>query len=163
MSNDKAAATFHGPMSDERLAEIDSMPIYAPTSHLWTAIGDLYDEVLRLRSWKAEAIAAHAEWEATWIAAGRPGRLGTSKAVGVREEVIRLKAALARVTDDSMADHIRDAWARANRYCSPGGVLDIIRDVAAAEPDAAREVVDEPDFLDHTDRLDLGIQNGDDR
>jgi len=46
------------------------------------------DELERLRSWKAEASAVLDEWEATWEAFGRPGKLGESKAKAV--------AALAR-------------------------------------------------------------------
>lgn len=51
----------------------------------------LLDEIERLRHWKAEAMQVHTEWEETWVAAGRPGRLGTSKAVGVRDEIERLR------------------------------------------------------------------------
>lgn len=49
------------------------------------------DEIEKLRGWKAEAMDVLSEWEKTWIAAGRPGRLGTSKAAGVREEIERLR------------------------------------------------------------------------
>lgn len=34
----------------------------------------------RLRQWKREAITVLTAWEAVWEAAGRPGRLGQSKA-----------------------------------------------------------------------------------
>lgn len=51
----------------------------------------LLDEIERLRQWKFEAMDVLSEWEKTWIAAGRPGRLGTSKAVSVRAEIERLR------------------------------------------------------------------------
>lgn len=50
-------------------------------------------ELERLRGWKAQAMTVLSEWEETWIAAGRPGRPGTSKAVSVRAELERLRAA----------------------------------------------------------------------
>lgn len=40
-------------------------------------------ELERLRAWKAEALIVLAEWEKVWEAAGRPGRLGESKATSV--------------------------------------------------------------------------------
>ena len=42
-------------------------------------------ELDRLRQWKSEAIAVLDEWEAVWVAAGKPGRLGQSKAAAVRQ------------------------------------------------------------------------------
>lgn len=55
-----------------------------------TLIALLY-EIERLRRWKDEALAVLSEWEKTWVAAGRPGRLGTSKAGSVRQEIERLR------------------------------------------------------------------------
>lgn len=49
------------------------------------------DEIEELRRWKAEAMQVHAKWEETWVAAGRPGRLGASKAESVRDEIERLR------------------------------------------------------------------------
>ncbi|MGO2188224.1 MAG: hypothetical protein ACTH4Y_08260 [Microbacterium gubbeenense] len=51
------------------------------------------DEVERLRAWKAEAKIVIADWEKTWIAAGRPGQLGTTYAASVRHEIERLRRA----------------------------------------------------------------------
>ena len=48
-------------------------------------------ELKRLRAWKAEAIAVLSEWEETWVAAGCPGPLGSSKARNTSEEVRRLQ------------------------------------------------------------------------
>lgn len=45
------------------------------------------DTIETLRRWKAEAMTVLDEWEATWEAAGRPGHLGQSKAVAVRQLV----------------------------------------------------------------------------
>lgn len=58
---------------------------------------DAADEIARLRAWKAEALTVLAEWEETWEAAGRPGRLGGSKAIAVRDEIDRLRGALIRI------------------------------------------------------------------
>lgn len=57
-------------------------------------IRELEAEAEQLRGWKAEARAVLGEWEQTWEAAGRPGALGASKAVSVREEIGRLRAAM---------------------------------------------------------------------
>lgn len=101
------------PMSGERMA-----CIRRSTNDGAISIGmqrDLLAEVDRLRAWKTEAMVVHAEWDETWIAAGRPGRLGGSKAVGVRQEIERLRAVearRARVTEeidgyrDSLDDHV---------------------------------------------------------
>lgn len=43
------------------------------------------EELERLRRWQREAVAVLCEWEEVWIAAGRPGRLGQSKAGAVRD------------------------------------------------------------------------------
>lgn len=95
------------PMSDERLAEIEAIAYYAPSAVVEKAFLDMLAEVHRLRRWQAEALAVHADWEATWEAAGRPGMLGRPKAEGVREEIARLRATLARVTDDSDRQEVR--------------------------------------------------------
>jgi hypothetical protein len=52
-------------------------PIHAPVAQR--------SELERLRQWKAEAITVLDEWETVWIDAGKPGRLGQSKAVAVSE------------------------------------------------------------------------------
>jgi hypothetical protein len=41
----------------------------------------------RLRQWKREATTVLVAWEAVWEAAGRPGRLGQSKAAAMLEWV----------------------------------------------------------------------------
>jgi hypothetical protein len=41
-------------------------------------------ELDRLREWKESAIAVMNEWERVWEAAGRPGKLGGSKAASVQ-------------------------------------------------------------------------------
>ena len=72
-----------------------SQNLAVPTSQsrvdrLAAALRDIIAEHERLTAWKAEAITVLSEWEETWKAAGRPGRLGSSKAVGVRDEIQRL-------------------------------------------------------------------------
>jgi hypothetical protein len=43
--------------------------------------------VARLRQWKREAMTVLTAWETVWVAAGRPGRLGQSKAQAMLEWV----------------------------------------------------------------------------
>lgn len=43
---------------------------------------ETYESLLR---WKAEALQVLSDWEAVWIAAGKPGRVGSSKAEAVRK------------------------------------------------------------------------------
>lgn len=105
------------PMSDEQLAFLRKVHEMTPGSRSDLSkreVGELLAEVDHLRAWKAEAMAVHVEWEATWQAAGRPGRLGGSKAVGVREEVERLRAALAAAERDrEQLGTLADSWMRA--------------------------------------------------
>ena len=51
-------------------------------------------ETEHLRAWKAEAMEVLAEWEKVWVAAGRPGPLGGSKAENVRRQIERNRAVL---------------------------------------------------------------------
>jgi hypothetical protein len=43
------------------------------------------NEIDFLRRWRAEAVQVLDEWERVWEVAGRPGRLGVSKACAVAE------------------------------------------------------------------------------
>ena len=56
-------------------------------------------EVDRLIAWKVEAMTVLREWEQVWVDAGRPGRLGCSKAAGVRAELARLRACNAALEE----------------------------------------------------------------
>jgi hypothetical protein len=56
-------------------------------------------EIERLRAWKAEAAAVLDAWEQVWEAAGRPGRLGSSKPEQTAAEVLRLRAAVVTQAD----------------------------------------------------------------
>lgn len=51
----------------------------------------LVQENERLRQWKSEALIVLSAWEEVWESAGRPGRLGGSKARAVLYEINRLK------------------------------------------------------------------------
>lgn len=55
------------------------------------------DEIERLRAWKAEATTVINQWEAVWEAAGRPGRLGESKAEATRVHVAMTEAELRNI------------------------------------------------------------------
>jgi len=57
-----------------------------------TLVSRLADALEAAQDWKAQAMTVLSEWEATYEAAGSPGRLGQSKAVALREEIERLRA-----------------------------------------------------------------------
>lgn len=52
------------------------------------------DEIERLHAWRVAAMIALSDWDDVWEAAGRPGRLGSSKAASVRRT--RRKARIMR-------------------------------------------------------------------
>lgn len=45
----------------------------------------LQQQVRDLQAWKESAMTVLGEWEEVWEAVGKPGRLGASKAMSVRE------------------------------------------------------------------------------
>jgi hypothetical protein len=57
----------------------------------------------RLEAWKAEAIAVLCAWEEVWEAAGRPGRLGSSKARAVRDWIEARDAACGHLPNHLIA------------------------------------------------------------
>lgn len=59
------------------------------------------EENERLRRWKAEATAVITAWDEVWEAAGRPGRLGESKAAAV----LALVGEQAAPEDDDSGPH----------------------------------------------------------
>ena len=52
---------------------------------LFDQVKKLQHEVRELEAWKESAMMVLGEWEKVWEAAGKPGKLGASKAVSVRE------------------------------------------------------------------------------
>jgi hypothetical protein len=54
-----------------------------------------------LRRWKAEAMEVLTAWEDVWETAGRPGRLGHSKAKGVRDYIRTMRT----TKESSMTNH----------------------------------------------------------
>lgn len=62
------------------------------------------DELDRLNRWKAEALVVLSEWEDVWVAAGRPGELGRSKAAGVFDLVRH------GTMNDAVARYVADYW-----------------------------------------------------
>lgn len=46
------------------------------------------DEIGRLMEWKESVMEILTKWDAVWEAAGRPGKLGSSKAESVREFIL---------------------------------------------------------------------------
>jgi hypothetical protein len=78
---------------------------------------DLTAEVERLRGWKASAITVISEWEDVWVALGKPGPLGASKAANTLAEVERLTAERDRLVisareSQAVAQRHREALAR---------------------------------------------------
>ena len=66
---------------------------HAPT--MWAAADALEAQATRiteLERWKAEALVVLGQWDEVWEALGRPGPLGSSKAVEALTEAHRLRA-----------------------------------------------------------------------
>jgi hypothetical protein len=55
----------------------------------------------RLEKWKAEAIEVLNEWDEVWQVLGRPGRLGSSKASGVKAAVLAAQEAVRTLQQES--------------------------------------------------------------
>lgn len=77
---------------------------------LFDQVDTLQREVRELEQWKKEALLVLGEWDRVWEAAGKPGRLGASKAVSVREfleQNANLKQELANEKRDyhALASH----------------------------------------------------------
>lgn len=56
--------------------------------HLLTEHRAAVAEIERLRRWKAEATEVIVAWDDVWVALGRPGALGESKAVAALRTVL---------------------------------------------------------------------------
>lgn len=56
--------------------------------HPVTVAQEAADEIERLRKWKAEATEVIRSWEDVWVALGRPGELGESKAIAALRTVL---------------------------------------------------------------------------
>jgi hypothetical protein len=61
-------------------------------------------ELDQLRRWKAEATEVLARWDEAWVAAGKPGPLGSMKSACLRAEVERLLDHRARLREE-LAKH----------------------------------------------------------
>jgi hypothetical protein len=55
------------------------------------------DRIETLEAWKDEALRALSQWDEVWVAAGKPGPLGTPKAEGVRLRIGALEEALGNI------------------------------------------------------------------
>lgn len=80
-----------------------------PVSDWATLLDRAADALEAAQDWKAQAMTVLSEWEATYEAAGSPGRLGQWKAVALREEVERLRALSAH--PDAIPSPESDAYA----------------------------------------------------
>jgi hypothetical protein len=82
-----------------RAVRMTLMDLSRGKPQLRSALDAFSAEFDRLQAWNAEAAAALAAWEQVWEAAGRPGRLGTSKPEQTAAEVLRLRAAVVTQAD----------------------------------------------------------------
>ncbi len=69
-------------VAERILAAINGDTVPAPT------LPEDVGELVRLKSWKAEATEVIAGWERVWDAMGRPGRLGRPKSEGCLEALV---------------------------------------------------------------------------
>lgn len=74
------------------------------------------DRIEELERWKAEALTVLAEWENVWEMAGKPGPLGSSKALSTMHEIERLRAVTS--DEESLTNALR-ALATKERYDEP--------------------------------------------
>jgi len=58
---------------------------YTEVGALAATLHDRAEAARSLERWRNEALIVLGEWEAVWIAAGRPGQLGASKPAAVRQ------------------------------------------------------------------------------
>jgi hypothetical protein len=65
---------------------------------------DMLNELDRLRRWRAEAECVIEEWDTVWEEAGCPGRLGGTRAAGMRALVLTLQDHRARLREE-LAKH----------------------------------------------------------
>lgn len=79
-------------------------------------------ELAQLRRWKAEAIDVIAQWETAWEAAGRPGRLGESKAAATAREIKRLRFEVG-AWRNGVADVVEPLGYDREAACGPADLL----------------------------------------
>ena len=58
------------------------------------------DRIEHLEQWKAEALTVLAEWENVWEAAGKPGPLGSSKALATMYHIEQARNEIAELHVD---------------------------------------------------------------
>ena len=60
-------------------------------------LAEAADRIEELERWNAEGLTVLTEWENVWERAGRPGSLGSSKALAVGHRIAELETVLADV------------------------------------------------------------------
>jgi hypothetical protein len=96
-------------------------------SYLLGQVKKLQHEIQELKAWKESAVLVLDEWEKVWKAAGKPGRLGASKAASVREflSVPTLPTALGLAM-------LHPAQVYENNETIAGGICDFCEENASA-------------------------------
>ncbi len=59
---------------------------------LFDEVKRLQQEVAGLENWKREATIVMNDWDTVWAAAGKPGKLGMSRAMATHDWIINIKA-----------------------------------------------------------------------
>jgi hypothetical protein len=88
------------------VGDIASIPQDESNVSICDEVKKLQREVRELKGWKESAMIVLAEWEQVWEAAGKPGRLGDSKAGAVREH---LAVAVKKTTNTPEPEEVQDA------------------------------------------------------
>lgn len=90
--------------------------------HRRTRVGHHLEELAQLRRWKAEAIEVLRQWDAAWLAAGRPGRPGESIAAATTREIERLRFENT-AWRDGVADVVEPLGFDREAACGPADLL----------------------------------------
>jgi hypothetical protein len=100
-------------------------------------------DLAKLLRWKADALELLAQWDAAWVAAGRPGRLGQSIAECTTREIERLRAECA-AWRDGVADVVEHLGYDRNAASGPADLLPGLTTLAELGLDSEAARSDEP-------------------
>lgn len=76
------------PQEENRTSTRERMFFESKLKKLERKNSRLERECIRLQEWKESAMEVFRKWEAAWEAAGKPGRLGSSKADSMKEYIL---------------------------------------------------------------------------
>lgn len=123
---------FGGSLTDEQMAQW--LFTYAQERKADKARYDFFRaEVAALRGWKESAASLLSQWDEVWIALGRPGELGASKAEESLKAVVSLLAFRAEVAA-TLAEALAAIEAiPASDYSTDGDAAELVRRDDAAD------------------------------